>query len=153
MSGTPGPALSHELWVKIFVNLQPEDWDSLNLSETIRWYMKVQLVSKQFREVFEQNHHFCRLVLLNRACTPRALKSLLEWLSCRGVPIEKLRLVSVGSQCQEIVLGALLSGCQRSSLTVFTGSNLSPTAVDFLADFGWLIHCHLSCLQTLDWRH
>ena len=104
MSGTPGPALSHELWAKIFAELQPENLDS---PKTLRWYMKLQLVSKRFREVFEQNHHLCRLVSLDRPFTPRALKCLLEWLSCRGVPIEKLALVAIGRQCQEIVLGAV----------------------------------------------
>ena len=33
---------------------------------------------------------------------------------------------------------------------MFHGRNLSPTAVDFLADFGSLTHCCLTCLQTLD---
>lgn len=53
--------------------------------------------------------------------------------------------------CQEVVLGALLSGHRhRSSLTTFFGTNLSPTAVGLLSDFKSLTFCRLEAAQGLD---
>lgn len=111
---------SYRLWARIFAYIQPVGLDGVDLAAAFSQYHKLRLVSKQSCEVFDRNQHLGRLVSLPGPTKLTLLKSFLEWLSCGRGPIEKLALLRNTGVCQEIVLGALLSGHRhRCSLTAF----------------------------------
>lgn len=144
LSHAPEPsALSHELWAKVFANLEPDDIELSLGTEPYMQYHKLRLVSKQFREVFQQNSRLSRFVLIRGRVEHQVLTNLLEWLSVQPTPVEKLALANTGSEVQDIILGALMSRPQRSCLQHFRGTNLSGTGINLLASFGSLMSCYL----------
>lgn len=140
--------LSQELWAKVFAMLKPthveEDCD---IALAAPQYYQLHLVSKGFREVFIQNPHLCSLIYLHGPSNGSSLKSLLQRLSTQPVAVEELVLEEISKQDQENILVALLARPQRSFLATFCGSDLSATAVSFLAEFQSLKACDLAHTQ------
>lgn len=105
-------------------------------------------MSRQFREVFQQNSSLSRFVYFHMH---KALQNLLEWLSSESTPVKQLTLVHPGTDCQEVILGALLSRPQRYCLEFFhgnfRGTSVSDTAVKLLGSFGSLTSCRLQAFS------
>ena len=137
------PVLNHELWAKVFANLEPGDIEAYSEIEPYMQYHKLRLVSKQFREVFQQNSRLSRFVSMHGPVERKVLTNLLEWLSVESTPVERLSLAGIGSEFQDIILGALMSRPQRPCLQIFRGTNLSDTGINLLAKFGSLVSCFI----------
>ena len=133
------PRLSHELWAKVFANL-----DAFAASdESYIQFHKLRLVSKQFGDIFQQNSYLSRGVRFHKSVTPEVLTSFLEWLSLKSTAVEKLAMVNSDSEYQDIILGALLSRPQRCCLDFFQGTFMTDTALILLASFDSLTSCNL----------
>ena len=88
---------------------------------------------------------------LTKSADYSSVRSLLRWLAQPAVPVEELALMDVNAECQAAVLVALLSRPEKSRLTKIYEENLSPMAMNLMADFQSITTCHLR--RTFGKRH
>lgn len=144
------PNLPAELWAKVFTYIEelPENLGSWHPSKQQKNQAQLQLVCKQFREVYASHPWLVQQLCLPLTLSSTSIPSLLAWLR-QNTSIRRLQ-----SRCnpriQEVVLAGIV--LREACMQEVDLCHISEYSISLLGVFQSLETCRLRC-STGEWEY